>query len=78
MAPAQQAAGEGAHMTLTAEELAIYGLIDAETYIRLTEAIIAGTADAAAFQLTLSAKARRRIRQRAETLWRQQRRACEP
>jgi hypothetical protein len=64
-------------MGLTAEELAIYGLIDADTYIRLTEAIIAGTADAAAFQLTFSAKARRRIRQRAETLWRQQRRACE-
>jgi hypothetical protein len=29
-------------MEFTAEELAIYGLIDAETYIRLTEAIIAG------------------------------------
>jgi hypothetical protein len=35
-------------------------------YIRLTEAIIAGTADAVAFQLTLSARAHRRIRQRAE------------
>ena len=30
-------------MTLTAEELAIYGLIDAETYIQLTEAIMAGS-----------------------------------
>jgi hypothetical protein len=36
------------------------------TYIRLTEAIIAGTADAPAFQLTFSAQVRRRIRQRAE------------
>jgi hypothetical protein len=64
-------------MKLTAEELAIYGLIDAEAYIRLTEAIIAGTADAVAFQLTLSARVHRRIRQRAETLWRQTRRAWE-
>jgi len=58
-------------MQLTAEELAIYGLIDADTYIRITEALIAGTADAAGFQPTFSAKVRRRIRQRAETLWRQ-------
>jgi hypothetical protein len=32
-----------------AEELAIYGLIDAEASIRLTEALIAGTADPAPF-----------------------------
>jgi hypothetical protein len=65
-------------MQLTAEELAIYGVIDADTYIRLTEAVIAGTADASAFRLTLSAQACRRMRQRAGTLWRQQQRACEP
>jgi hypothetical protein len=63
-------------MEFTVEELAIYGLIDADTYIRLTEAIIAGTADAYAFRLTLSAQVRRRIRQHAETLWRQQRQAA--
>jgi hypothetical protein len=63
-------------MDFTAEELAIYGLIDAEAYIRLTEDIIAGTANASAFRLPLNAKARRRIRQRAETLWRQHRPAC--
>ena len=65
-------------MEFTAEELAIYGLIDADTYIRLTEAIIVGTAASTGFPLTLSARVRRRIRRRAETLWRQQRRACEP
>ena len=64
-------------MQLTVEELDIYGLIDADTYIRLTEAIIAGTPEASAFRLTLTAKACRRIRQRAEMLWQQQRRACE-
>jgi hypothetical protein len=30
-------------MDLTAEELAIYGVIDAETYIQLSDALIAGT-----------------------------------
>ena len=64
-------------MEFTTEELAIYGLIDADTYIRLTEAIIAGTAHASAFRLTFNAKTRRRIRQRAETLWQQARQACE-
>ena len=30
-------------MELTVEELAVYGVIDAETYIQLSDALIAGT-----------------------------------
>jgi hypothetical protein len=30
-------------MELTVEELAVYGMIDAETYIELSDAVIAGT-----------------------------------
>jgi hypothetical protein len=65
-------------MPLTVEELAIYGLIDADTYIRLTEAIMAGTSEASVVRLRLNAKACRRLRQRAQMLWQQTRGAYEP
>ena len=61
-------------MELTAEELAIYGLIDADTYIRLTEALIAGVTDSAALWPRFDRKTRKRIRARAEELWQQGRR----
>jgi hypothetical protein len=61
-------------MQLTAEELAIYGLIDADTYIRLTDALMSGVTDSAARLPRLDRKTRRRIRARAAELWQEARR----
>jgi hypothetical protein len=60
-------------MEFTAEELAIYGLIDADTYIRLTEAAIAGGQDATKGLPTLDARTRRKIRKWAAERWQQAR-----
>jgi hypothetical protein len=56
-------------MTLTAEELAIYGLIDAETYIRLTEALMAGVAARQCLP-RWDRRTAKRIRTRAQEIWR--------
>ena len=56
-------------MTLTAEELAIYGLIDAETYIRLTEALMAGVAARQCLP-RWDRRTAKRIRARAQEIWR--------
>jgi hypothetical protein len=55
-------------MTLTAEELAIYGLIDAETYIQLMEAIMAGSTTVRKCFPRLDRQAVQRIRARAAEL----------
>ena len=55
-------------MTLTAEELPIYGLIDAETYIQLTEAIMAGGATVRECLPKLDRRTAERIRARAAEL----------
>jgi hypothetical protein len=60
-------------MTLTAEELAIYGLIDAETYIQLTEAMIAGSLSVRECVPRLDRRTVQRIRARAEEIWGQRR-----
>jgi hypothetical protein len=60
-------------MTLTAEELAIYGLIDAETYIQLTEAMIARGASARECLPKWDRRTVLRIRARAAEIWRQRR-----
>ena len=60
-----RSAREGMPMELTAEELAIYGVIDADTYIQLSDAVIAGiTAVRDTFPL-LDAPASERLRARA-------------
>ena len=58
-------------MTLTAEELAIYGLIDAETYIQLTEAIMAGSTTVRKCVPRLDRQTVQRIRARAAEIWQQ-------
>lgn len=63
------------NMEFTAEELAMYGLIDAETYIRLSEEVIAGGAAAIEPWRDLSAEASEQIRTRAAERWRHHRRA---
>jgi hypothetical protein len=62
-------------MKFTAEELAVYGLIDAETYVRLSEEIIAGGAAALEQWGELTAEAREQIRMRAAERWRHHRQA---
>jgi hypothetical protein len=52
-------------MELTAEELAIYGVIDAETYIQLSDALIAGTTTVRACFPLLDVQTCARIRARA-------------
>jgi hypothetical protein len=56
-------------MELTAEELAISGLIDAETYIRLTEAIRAGSTTVRKCFPGLDRHTVQRIRARAAERW---------
>ena len=63
-------------MEFTAEELAIYGLIDADTYIRLTEANMAGRSGGRKGLPTWNAKARAKIRRHAAKLWQQKRAAA--
>jgi hypothetical protein len=58
-------------MSFTAEELAIYGLIDAETYIQLSEAMMAGGATVRECLPKLDRRTAERIRARAAELWRQ-------
>jgi hypothetical protein len=58
-------------MRFTAEELAIYGLIDAETYIRLTEAMITGSATVRGCLPKLDRRACERIMARAAQRWRE-------
>ena len=58
---------------LTAEELAISGLIDAETYIRLTEAIRAGSTTVRKCFPGLDRHTVQRIRASAAELWEQRR-----
>jgi hypothetical protein len=58
-------------MELTAEELAISGLIDAETYIQLTEAIMAGSTTVRECFPRLDRRTVLGIRARAAELWRQ-------
>jgi hypothetical protein len=58
-------------MELTAEELAISGLIDAETYVQLTEAIRAGSTTVRECFPRLDRRTVQRIRARAEERWRQ-------
>ena len=60
-------------MELTAEELAISGLIDAETYIQLTEAIRAGSTTVRQCFPRLDRQTVERIRARAAELWQQRR-----
>jgi hypothetical protein len=52
-------------MDLTVEELAIYGVIDAETYVRLSDAVITGTTTIRDCFPKLDAQACERIRARA-------------
>jgi hypothetical protein len=52
-------------MELTVEELAIYGVIDAETYVQLSDALIAGTTTIRACFPRLDPEACERIRARA-------------
>jgi hypothetical protein len=54
-----------------AEGLAIYGLIDAETYIQLTEAMIAGSMSVRECLPRLDRRTVQWIRARAAELWRQ-------
>jgi hypothetical protein len=60
-------------MEITAEELAMYGLIDAETYIQLTEAMIAGAATVCECLPKWDRRTVKRVRARAEARWRQRR-----
>jgi hypothetical protein len=55
-------------MELTVEELAIYGVIDAETYVRLSEAVITGVTTIRDCFPLLDAPACERIRARAAAL----------
>jgi hypothetical protein len=52
-------------MELTAEELAVYGVIDAEMYIQLSDAVIEGTTTVRACFPLLDARTCERIRARA-------------
>jgi hypothetical protein len=52
-------------MELTAEELAVYGVIDAETYIQLSDALIAGITTVRTCFPALDVQACERIRARA-------------
>ena len=52
-------------MDLTVEELAIYGVIDAETYVRLSDAVMAGTTTVRDCFPMLDARTCARIRARA-------------
>jgi hypothetical protein len=56
-------------MTFTAEELAIYGLVDAETYVQLTEAIMAGSTTVRKCFPRLDRQTVQRIRARAAERW---------
>jgi hypothetical protein len=58
-------------MELTAEELAIYGVIDAQTYIQLSDALIAGTTTIRDCFPKLDREACERIRARAGDVLRQ-------
>jgi hypothetical protein len=58
-------------MELTVEELAVYGVIDAETYIQLSDAIIAGTTTVRACFPMLDRERCERIRARAGNVLRQ-------
>jgi hypothetical protein len=60
-------------MGFTTEELALYGLIDAETYTRLTEAAISGGVAALGRWEYFTAERRERIRMRAAEIWRRRR-----
>jgi hypothetical protein len=60
-------------MELTAEELAISGLIDAETYIQLTEAIRVGSTTVRKCFPGLDRQTVQRIRARAAEIWQQRR-----
>jgi hypothetical protein len=52
-------------MEITVEELAVYGVVDAETYIQLSDALIAGTTTIRDCFPRLDARACERIRARA-------------
>jgi hypothetical protein len=52
-------------MELTVEEMAVYGVIDAETYIELSDAVIAGTTTIRDCFPLLDARMCERIRARA-------------
>ena len=52
-------------MELTVEEMAVYGVIDAETYIQLSDALIAGTTTIRDCFPSLDARTCERIRARA-------------
>jgi hypothetical protein len=64
-------------MELTVEELAVYGVIDAETYIQLSDAIIAGTTTVRDCFPRLDAQACERIRARAGAVLQQRWAAAE-
>jgi hypothetical protein len=64
-------------MELTVEELAVYGVIDAETYIQLSDAIIAGTTTVRDYFPRLDAQACERIRARAGAVLQQRWAAAE-
>jgi hypothetical protein len=53
------------------EELAVCGVIDAETYIELSDALIAGTTTVRDCFSLLDARTCERIRARAAQIWRQ-------
>jgi hypothetical protein len=52
-------------MEITVEELAVYGVIDAETYIQLSDALIAGTTTVRACFPMLDVQTCAQIRARA-------------
>jgi hypothetical protein len=64
-------------MELTVEELAVYGVIDAETYIQLSDAIIAGTMTVRDCFPRLDPQACERIRARAGAVLQQRWAAAE-
>jgi hypothetical protein len=67
----------GTAMAFTAEELAIYGVIDADTYLQLSEAVITGTTTMWDTFPRMDDEVCERIRARAAQ-WLRQRMASEP